>query len=422
MNISFSNINFIARLKKKLFPFYKNREIKKIFKILEANESNQIKIAMFVGGCVRKFLNNQTIDDIDIATILTPEEIKKKFENTKVKIVDTGIEHGSVTLLYKNLKLEITTLRQDIKTDGRHADVSYTSSWEEDSSRRDFTINSIYMDRKGKIFDPQSGVEDLKNSIVKFIGDPNRRIEEDYLRIIRYLRFALTYESVIEKNTINAIRLNLNGIKNISKERILNELTKILKLKNFFNINNYIELKNIFLLIFPEFKYLIRLEKKQLLSLDSLSKEMILAILLIDDTNNQEYFFHKYNTSNYTKNTINKLYQIFKLYKSNKNFFTKDLKKNIYFFGKTNIRYLNTLIFFINERVNKTEFDKVSKNIELTEELIFPYKGEYLISKGFTEGENIGVILKDLEKQWIESNFSLSSKKIDEILNKTKHN
>ena len=214
----------------------------------------------------------------------------------------------------------------------------------------------------------------------------------------------------------------MNGIKNISKERILNELTKILKLKNFFNINNYIELKNIFLLIFPEFKYLIRLEKKQLLSLDSLSKEMILAILLIDDTNNQEYFFHKYNTSNYTKNTINKLYQIFKLYKSNKNFFTKDLKKNIYFFGKTNIRYLNTLIFFINERVNKTEFDKVSKNIELTEELIFPYKGEYLISKGFTEGENIGVILKDLEKQWIESNFSLSSKKIDEILNKTKHN
>ena len=259
MKILNFKINFLNKIKNKLFPFYKKKEVKELFNILEKNQEK--KVAMFVGGCVRNYLNNKKVDDIDIATVFTPEEIKKIFENTKFKVLETGIEHGSVTLINGKSKFEITTLRKDISTDGRHAEILYTNNWQEDSNRRDFTINAIYMDCRGNIFDPQSGVNNLKHNIVKFIGDPTQRIEEDYLRIIRFIRFVLQYNSIIESSTLEAIKINLSGIKNISKERILNELFKIIGLSNFENMTNNENLKKIFSLIFPEFKYLERLVK-----------------------------------------------------------------------------------------------------------------------------------------------------------------
>ena len=109
----------------------------------------------------------------------------------------------------------MTTLRKDIKTDSRHTEIETIDDWKEDSKRRDFTINAIYLNKKGKIFDPQQGINDLKNNIVKFIRDPQTRIEEDFLRIIRFLRFSIQYNSTVETSTIKAIKLNLNGIKSI---------------------------------------------------------------------------------------------------------------------------------------------------------------------------------------------------------------
>ena len=123
-------------------------------------------------------------------------------------------------------------MRKYIKTDGRHAEIETIDDWKEDSKRRDITINAIYINRKGKIYDPHNGVEDLKNRIVKFIGDSTNRINEDYLRIIRFIRFAIQYDSQTDQTTIDSLKLNLNGIKTLSKERIFNELLKILKLKN----------------------------------------------------------------------------------------------------------------------------------------------------------------------------------------------
>ena len=255
------NFNFIRKIKNFFFPFYKSSDLKFVFKKLQQDVPSRSKAAMFVGGCVRKHLLNEEIDDIDIATSLTTDQIKKRFEGTKFNVIDSGIAHGTVTLVSKELKLELTTLRKDIKTDGRHAEIEYTDDWKEDSERRDFTINAIYLDINGKIFDPQLGTIDLKNHNVKFIGDPQKRIEEDYLRIIRFIRFSLEYESTIEPTTIEAINLNLDGIKKISKERILSELLKILRTKNFVKLNNNKQLKNIFSLIFAEFKYLERLNK-----------------------------------------------------------------------------------------------------------------------------------------------------------------
>ena len=152
LNISFS---FINKIKRNLFPFYKNKDIKFIFNRIQEGFSTEKVTARFVGGCVRKHLTNDKIDDIDIATILNTEEIKEKFKDTKFKVIETGIKHGTLTLVSNNLKLELTTLRKDIETDGRHAKVEYTDDWQLDSERRDFTINAIYLDIKGKIFDPK---------------------------------------------------------------------------------------------------------------------------------------------------------------------------------------------------------------------------------------------------------------------------
>jgi len=240
------SFDFIKKIKRSLFPFYKKKELKFVFKTLQEGFTNDKVIARFVGGCVRKYLTNDPIDDIDIATTLNTDEIKKRFKNTNFKIIDTGVKHGTITLVSDQFKVEITTLRKDVETDGRHAHVEYINDWQLDSERRDFTINAIYLDINGKIFDPQNGIIDLKNNNVKFIGNPQKRIEEDYLRIIRFIRFKIMYDGKIETSTSQAIKLNLNGIKKISKERILVELFKILDLKNFINLNEKNYLKEIF--------------------------------------------------------------------------------------------------------------------------------------------------------------------------------
>ena len=131
--------NLINRIKRVFFPFYKDKELKFVFQQLQEGLPNDKIAARFVGGCVRKYLTNDDIDDIDIATTLSSEEIKERFNNTNFRVVDTGIEHGTITLVSKKHKLEITTLRKDVETDGRHAEVEYIDDWKLDSERRDFT-------------------------------------------------------------------------------------------------------------------------------------------------------------------------------------------------------------------------------------------------------------------------------------------
>jgi len=411
------NFNFIRKIKKFFFPFYKNSDLKFVFKKLQQDFPSRSKAAMFVGGCVRKHLLNEEIDDIDIATSLNTDQIKKRFEGTKFNVIDSGITHGTVTLVSKELKLELTTLRKDIKTDGRHAEIEYTHDWEEDSERRDFTINAIYLDINGKIFDPQLGSIDLKNHSIKFIGDPQKRIQEDYLRIIRFIRFSLEYESKIETTTIEAIKLNLDGIKQISKERILSELFKILRTKNFVKLNNNKQLKDIFSLIFAEFKYLERLNKLDaIINQSNFDKKTLLAVLLIDETNNHEYFSHKYNVSNELKENLNLIAKNFINFQKNKDFFLKNLKKNIYFFGKTHLIKLNTLYFASTKKAKLKDYLNVLNNIKKLDIPKFSFDGNYLKEKGMQEGALIGKTLKLIESEWLDNDFRISNERVLEII------
>ena len=412
------DLNLIQKIKNRIFPFYKNSELKFVFKKLQEGFSNQSKIAMFVGGCVRKHLSNKEIDDIDIATSLTTDQIKEKFDNTKFRVINSGIKHGTVTLVSDKLKLEVTTLRKDLKTDGRHAEIEYTDDWKEDSKRRDFTINAIYLDIKGKIFDPQLGVKDLKNLTVKFIGDPHKRIEEDYLRIIRFIRFSLDYESEIENKTIEAIKLNINGIKKISKDRILTELFKILDTRNFTKLNNNKDLREIFLLIFPELKNLDRLDRLNKISNQfNFDTTTLLAILLIDKTNNHEYFSHKYNISNNLKKNLQVLAKNFINLNGDKNFFIKDLKKNFFYFGKEHLITLNQLNYSNNNQIKLKDYLNTFKTINTLILPKFPFDGNFLKNKGIKEGRKIGKMLKLIEEDWLDNGFKISDQRISKIIN-----
>ena len=411
------SLNFIEKIKSTFFPFYKNKELRFILKKLEEGYAEDKTVVRFVGGCVRKYLSGEKIDDIDAATILTTDQIKEKLKNTDLKIIDTGIKHGTVTVLSDTKKIELTTLRKDVKTDGRHAEIEYTDDWQLDSERRDFTMNAIYMDINGKIFDPQNGIGDLKNKNVKFIGDPQKRIEEDYLRIIRFIRFKVMYDIQLEKTTIEAIKHNLTGIKKISKERILDELLKILELKSFLKINESDHLKEIFLMIFPEFLYLNRLERlKKICKYSNINKDLLLAVLLIDDRNNDEYFSHKYNVSSKIKETLKKLSSNLIEVKKNKNFFDKDLIRNVYFYGKEHLINLNIINFSINSKIKIDEFSKILNLVLKSNVPKLHVNGEYLKKNGMKEGESLGKVLKKIESEWANNNFEISNQRIKDLI------
>ncbi|MDX3909406.1 MAG: CCA tRNA nucleotidyltransferase [Sphingobium sp.] len=188
--------------------------------------------ARFVGGAVRDTLLGHPVADVDIATVHQPNEVLRRLQATSIKAVPTGIDHGTVTAILEGWPVEITTLRQDVSTDGRHATVAYTSDWQKDAARRDFTINALFADpASGEITDYFGGLEDLRAGVVRFIGDARARIAEDHLRILRYFRFFARFgKGEPDSEAYEACVANANSLMALSRERIADELLKLLAL------------------------------------------------------------------------------------------------------------------------------------------------------------------------------------------------
>jgi len=187
--------------------------------------------AWFVGGCVRNALIDAPVSDLDVTTTAHPETVTNLAENAGLKVIPTGIEHGTVTVICGGEPYEITTLRRDVATDGRRATVAFADTIEEDAARRDFTMNALYADAQGNISDPTGGIADLAVRRIRFIGDASERIREDYLRSLRFFRFYAWYGDVSEgpdAEALAAISMNLDGLETLSKERIGAEILKLL--------------------------------------------------------------------------------------------------------------------------------------------------------------------------------------------------
>ena len=187
--------------------------------------------ALFVGGCVRNALMARAVADIDIATDALPEIVTNIAETAGFRVVPTGIEHGTVTVIAQGVAHEVTTFRRDIATDGRHATVAFATDIAQDAARRDFTMNALYAQADGSVIDPLGGLADLQARHLRFVGDASARIREDYLRILRFFRFYAIYgdpSQGIDAEGLAACAENLEGLADLSRERVGAEMRKLL--------------------------------------------------------------------------------------------------------------------------------------------------------------------------------------------------
>ena len=413
----FLKISTKSKYEKEFFKLSKQSEIRKLFNLFISYESIEIR---FVGGCVRKILNNEIVDDLDLAINLEPSDVKNILKKNNINFFETGIDHGTITAVINNFKFEITSLRKDVDTDGRHAIVEFTKDWSEDASRRDFTINAIYSDLDGNLFDPFNGKSDLKSGHVKFIGNAENRIREDYLRILRYLRFFTNYSEHDHDEKIKKIvKQNISGVKNLSNDRLLDELKKLFYSPKFFNILDDQFSLEILDLVFPELKNFKLISKLKNLKLsEKISFISFICICVVDETDNSEYFLYKYNISNENKKRVIFLKKYFNNL-NDKNFFTKNnLSKLHYKYGPS---LLNDLIFLKILRSKKTskELNKLREFFLKKEKPQFPIKAKLLIEKyKMKEGRELGKKLETLEQIWLNNNFKISDDDIrEQIIN-----
>ncbi|MBF0441059.1 MAG: CCA tRNA nucleotidyltransferase [Oligoflexales bacterium] len=217
--------------------------------ILE-NSGYQARLA---GGCVRDRYMKRDPSDYDIATDALPEAICSIFKASRMKVVPTGIEHGTVTVVSKKGCFEVTSLRRDVETDGRHAVVEFGTSFEEDAARRDFTINAMFEDKDGRIFDYFGGIRDINEGVLRFVGNPSIRIREDYLRILRFFRFWVRFSLRPDFEALSAIRSEGQGLKKVSQERITSEIMLLLELDDPGDALDKMIETGIWELVFPEF-------------------------------------------------------------------------------------------------------------------------------------------------------------------------
>lgn len=191
--------------------------------------------ALFVGGCVRNSILGQDVSDIDLSTDALPKTVSDIAETAGFRVVPTGIDHGTVTVIAEGIVHEVTTFRRDVATDGRRAIVAFSDRIEEDAARRDFTMNAIYADPRGDIIDPLGGLDDALARRVRFVGDAAQRIQEDYLRILRFFRFFASYgspEEGIDPDGLAACSEHSAGLETLSKERVGAEMRKLLAARN----------------------------------------------------------------------------------------------------------------------------------------------------------------------------------------------
>ena len=407
---------------------YISREIKNLtsktpsHRIFEAINSYSAESEIrYVGGCIRKIINNERVDDIDLATNLEPKQVCDALSRKDIKYYETGAEHGTITAIIDEYLFEITSLRKDIQTDGRHAKVEFSKNWKEDASRRDFTINSIYSDKDGNLFDPYNGKKDLENGFINFIGNTDVRIKEDYLRILRYLRFFINYSKQPHNpETIRKLKINIGGISKLSKERLLDELRKIVSLTTLEKISKDRLILDLISIIFPELKNIkifSKLNENQKVFLVDADFIFLISLMIVDGTDNVDYFLYKFNISKKNQKRIKIIDEFFKENKNKNTFSEKNMNKIFYYNGRQAV--IDILQFRI---ITAKKFDK--KLIELIKfykdktSPIMPVGANVLMVKyKIPEGKQLGLKLKIIEEEWVKNDFKISDEQIEQIVN-----
>lgn len=375
--------------------------------------------ARFVGGCVRDGLMARPVKDIDLATPDRPEKVISLLEQAGIKAIPTGIDHGTITAVINKIPFEITTLRRDVSTDGRRATIEFTNSWQEDAKRRDFTINSLSCNLQGEVFDPLDvGMEDIARGIVKFIGEATDRVEEDYLRILRYFRFlAICGRHRPDKSSLGACRKYAHKLTSLSGERVWQEIERLLMVPNSADMFQTMRGARILDAVLPEVQHpgilriLTWLETTALM-IDDIAPDPIrrFAALLEGTAEDAKVAADRLRLSNKDRDRLIAL-------KSPPVPITHQLEKTIldellYRHGKD--RVIDWILLGwagkrqFGEDLNSTATTnwKTLLDQALTwQEKTFPLTGQDLLDAGYDAGPKIGEILKETEDWWIGEGF-----------------
>jgi poly(A) polymerase len=395
-------------------PWMKSKETRFIIAAITKNG----KEARFIGGCVRDAILNIPIHDIDIASQETPDNIIKLLKKANIKVVlkGKGIDHGTVMAVINHQCYEITTLRKDIKTDGRHASVEFTEDWHQDAARRDFTFNALSSTTDGLVFDYFDGIQDLSDRVIRFVGLAHRRIAEDYLRILRYFRFIAVYGMEIGcQKDLDACVKQAIKLKKLSAERVRAEFFKILQSNMPLNIIKLMYEKKVLEIILPHvieperLFQLIQLES-DLVSLHIIKADPLRRIAALVDTDEIGASEIR-NTLKLSKAEHKRLASMvapkFDIYPAILN---NNLQALIYNLGSARVIDL-ALIKWASMLVSSEKMPVEEKNKWLRiikavdegreQEPNFPLKGREVLDFGIQPGPQISLMLAQVEDWWL---------------------
>jgi poly(A) polymerase len=360
--------------------------------------------ARYVGGCVRDTLLNRPIGDIDIATPLFPEEIMRRLAAANIKAVPTGITHGTITAVTDKRPFEITTLRRDVETFGRQARVAFSADWREDSARRDFTMNALYLNGEGDVFDYHDGVKDLRQGKVRFVGDPATRIREDVLRLLRFYRFHAWYgRGEADAAARAACRASAPLLPTLSGERVQAELLKLLRAKDPLPSLTMMQEDGVLARLLPKtrsLEVLARLVKLEPQSRSAPDAVRRLAALVAEDA---EGLAKKLKFSNADRERLIALTVPIDLAAD-----AVAQRRLLHRLGRE--LYIDRVLVTAALSGETAEVKKLLAAAKKWKPVSFPLRGADIAAAGVAEGPEIGKLLAALEAWWEERDFKATRK------------
>ncbi|WGM38058.1 CCA tRNA nucleotidyltransferase [Caulobacter sp. NIBR1757] len=378
--------------------------------VIEALEAKGFAgCARFVGGCVRNTLLKTDIDDVDIATTLTPDQVTEALEQAGLKAVPTGVDHGTVTAVSQGRPYEITTLRKDVSTDGRRAVVSFTKSWAEDAERRDFRLNALYADADGRLFDPTGeGIADCLAGRIVFVGDPMTRIREDYLRILRWFRFHAWYgKGDPDQAALTACKALKGMLSGRAAERTQKELLKLLAAEDPRAALRLMAATSVLSSVLPQVKALTRFEAlvgiqtEQLFETDA---ELRLAALLPDDAVVARDTAERLRLSNALKDRL--IEAAGKEPRIVSWMSPREARRTVYRIGMRAFSDRIKLAWAASTRPSTTsQWRGLLALAETWTPPAFPLTGEEVLAAGVPKGPLVGEVMREVEEWWIDQDF-----------------
>jgi poly(A) polymerase len=368
--------------------------------------------ARVVGGAVRNALLGHAVPDVDIATTALPNEVMRRTTDAGLKPIGTGLDHGTITVISSGYPYEVTSLREDVETFGRQAKVVFGKDWMKDAERRDFTLNALYVDRHGHLHDPLGGLEDCLARRVRFIGDPDKRIKEDYLRILRFFRIFAAYgKGEMDAAGISACLRQRYGLRHLSAERIGHEMRRLLQAPlagralRMMNDCGLWEIATGGLARLDNYDALRELE---VFAPETLDPELGLLVLTGFVREDLERICDRLRLSNAERKRMKKAWAARKFLKKSAEF--PSAASLVYDFGRQGamdgvLAFWSTLR--ARQKADDEKFAGLLADIRVQPIPEFPLKGADLIAFGHSPGPKLGDLLKGLEDQWRSSGFSL---------------